>query len=100
MKMWTQGLGNVELVIYPKDMEAELIEGNTVMTGITAEPIQWNYTITLVKEDVPAVMNVIFQKNTLLWAYRNKGIIISSIFKALFSKKKVQTQKAMEGNAS
>ncbi len=103
MKMWTQGLGKIELVVNARDMEAEKIEGKTVMTGITEEPIQWNYTITLEKEDIPAVLHVLLQYNTLFWVFRNKGLVFKSILGAigaLFSKKKVNVNKAMGGNAT
>ncbi len=98
MKMWTQGLGNVELVFDWKEMEAEKIEGNTVMTGITKEPVQWNYTMTLEKDDIPAFLHIIFKYDTLLFAYRNKGLIFRSLVEALFSKKKDSCNKVVEGN--
>ncbi len=98
MKMWTHGLGNIELVVDGMDMEVEKKDGNTVITGITEEPVQWIYEVTLEKDDIPAILHLIFRYNTLLYVFKNKGLIFRLLFKTLFSRNKVSREKAVEGN--
>ncbi|MDY6905345.1 MAG: hypothetical protein SWH61_11730 [Thermodesulfobacteriota bacterium] len=65
--MWSEGLGNVELQADGKKMNAVREAGSTLIKGVTDEPVQWEFVVTLEKEDLKGVLHLIFKYRTLLF---------------------------------
>ena len=82
MRVWSKGLGTRELVI---DFAKSSItrEGDKVLVrGVIQEPIAWNFEITLSKEDVPGLFNVIVSTAVLSHFARN----ITGVFTFAYDK--------------
>ncbi len=84
MKIWSKGLGRIELIVdlchYSVDME----NNDTVIKGVTNEPVQWNFTITLEENDVPGLLNILFKPRTLLFVLINFKYAFRFMFEKLF----------------
>ena len=74
MRFWSKGLGERELVI-------DLSRGNltnepnneVVMRGIIAEPVKWNYEVTLFDIDVRGILRVALTPQALVYFAKNIG---------------------------
>ncbi|MCP4750365.1 MAG: hypothetical protein GY866_05705 [Proteobacteria bacterium] len=84
MRMWSKGLGKIELEVDFSHYKVVTEEENTVIKGITEHPIKWNFTITLEKEDIPGLLNVLFKPGTLLFLIANIKTVFRFVFEKLF----------------
>jgi hypothetical protein len=91
MRFWSKGLGDRQLVI-------DLSRGNlsnepnneVVMRGIIAEPVKWNYEVTLFDIDVRGILRVALTWQALLFFAKNiggLGVYFSRLFKRDFGDK-------------
>jgi len=73
MKMWSAGLGSEETALVLDFTKASFKrEGDKVIvTGIVVEPVNWEYKLTLMKEDVPGLLWVILSIPVLRYFARN-----------------------------
>lgn len=91
MRMWSQGLGKNELVVDFKNYKVveEISQDNvkeTVVRGITNEPVQWEFQARICEEDFSGFMNIFFKPATLFFALKNIHRIILFFFQKLFRK--------------
>ena len=76
MKMWSQGLGKNELVVdfshyrVVEEVNKENIR-ETIIKGVTDEPVQWEFQIRMNREDLSGLMNIFFKPATLFFALKN-----------------------------
>ena len=82
MKLWSKGLGSVELEVDFCHYSVVTEDKKTIIKGVTDEPVQWNFTITLGKDDIPGLMNVVFRFRTIRFILTN----IKTLFLFIFEK--------------
>jgi len=79
MRMWSSGLGSEETALVLDFTKADFKrEGDKVfITGVTLEPVAWEFKLTITKEDVPGLLHVMSSFPTLCWIARSiTGIFI------------------------
>ncbi len=88
MKMWSEGLGKMELVVdfcrYTVVTEGE----DTVIKGTTDEPVQWEFTAKFRNEDIPGLLNVLFKPTTLKFILKNVKVLFRFFFEKMFMRDK------------
>ena len=91
MKMWSQGLGKNELVVDFRKYKV-IEETNpdnvteTVIKGITKEPVKWEFQIRVRPEDMPGFLNIFFKPATLFFILRNVHRVCFFFLQKLFKK--------------
>ena len=104
MKVWSKGLGKVEL-IFDLDkywVEREKDESDTTyVVGTISDPVVWDFKITMTKEDIPGLMMMALDRKILMLFLKNpKSFIVSTLKYALVFlglKKGVQPDKVIKG---
>ena len=71
MRFWSKGLGERELVIDLSRGNMTREDGKVVMRGIIAEPVSWNYEVTLFDEDIRGILRVMLSLQALLYFLKN-----------------------------
>jgi hypothetical protein len=71
MRFWSKGLGERELVIDLSRGNLKREGDKVVMRGIIAEPVAWNYEVTLFDEDVRGILRVMLSGQALLYFLKN-----------------------------
>ena len=81
MKMWSAGLGSEETALVLDFTKANFKRegGKVLVTGIVVEPVNWEYKLTLSKEDVPGLLRVILSIAILRLFFRNIGGVFAFI---------------------
>ncbi len=91
MRMWSQGLGKNELVVdfrnykVVEDVTPENVS-ETIIKGVTNEPVQWEFQIRMNPTDFSGLMNIVFQPATLFFVIRNFHQVLLFFFYKLFKK--------------
>ena len=85
MKVWSKGLGNIELILdfekYHIEREKS-VEGEKIyIKGIITDPVYWDFRITMTKDDVPGLLNIALDTNIILLFLRNIRASLSFIFR-------------------
>ncbi len=91
MKMWSQGLGKNELVVDFKNYKVveEVNKDNvreTIVKGITNEPVQWEFQARIYEEDFSGFMNIFFKPATLFFVLKNIHRVVLFFFQKIFRK--------------
>lgn len=91
MRMWSQGLGKNELVVdfrNYKVVQKETEEGlpETIIKGVTNEPVTWEFQVRLCGEDLSGIMNVFFKPATLFFVLSNLKQVFVFFFLKIFKK--------------
>jgi len=92
MRMWSQGLGKNELVVdFTNYKVVETVnEDNvteTIIKGVTNEPVQWEFQIRMTREDLSGLMNIVFKPATLFFILKNIHRVFLFFYYKLFKKK-------------
>jgi len=105
MKVWSKGLGKVELIF---DLDQYWVEkekgedGETLycVKGTINEPVMWEFVITMTKEDIPGLMMMALDRKILSIFLNNPKSFIASTLKYalvfLGLKKGVQPDKVIK----
>ena len=88
MKMWSQGLGKMELVVDFCHYAVVKEDDDTVIKGITDEPVQWEFTARFNGDDIPGLLNMFFKRETLLFVLKNMKVLLQFAFEKLFMRAK------------
>jgi hypothetical protein len=91
MKMWSQGLGKNELVVdfrHYKVIEAADKDNvtETIIKGVTNEPVQWEFQIRVSREDLTGLLNIFFKPATLFFIFKNLHRVFLFFIHKLFHK--------------
>ena len=89
MKMWSQGLGKIELEVDGRCMNVVKEGQNTMIKGVTDAPVEWKFEVTLEKDDLPGLLHLAFKKNTLIFLIRNMHLVFIFFFGKIFNRKKL-----------
>jgi len=88
MRMWSQGLGKMELVIDFCHYAVVQEDDDTVIKGITNEPVEWEFTARFDRDDIPGLLNMFFKRETLTFALKNIKYLFRFVFEKLFMRGK------------
>jgi hypothetical protein len=71
--MWSSGLGSEDAALVLDFMKSDFKrEGDKVyITGTVLEPVNWDFKLTIDKEDLPGILHVITTVPTCLYVLRN-----------------------------
>jgi hypothetical protein len=106
MKVWSKGLGKVELIFelekyWLEKKEDEDGEMTYCVKGTIQEPVVWEFVITMTKEDIPGLMMMALDWKILSMFFNNPKSFIASTAKYalvfLGLKKGVQPDKQIQG---
>ena len=86
MKLWSKGLGSVELEVDFCHYSVVTEDKDTIIKGITDEPVQWNFTITLDKDDIAGLMNVVFKFKTMWFVLTNVKTVFLFVYEKIFKR--------------
>lgn len=86
MKVWSKGLGKVELIFELEKYWIEKEKGEDgdmiyYVKGTITEPVVWDFKITMTKEDVPGLMKMALDWKILSMFLNNPKTFIASTFK-------------------
>ena len=86
MRMWSSGLGSEDAALVLDFRQADFTrEGDTVyITGTVLEPVNWEFKLTITREDLPGILHVITTFPTFVYILRN---IVMSLFRLIFPKR-------------
>ena len=82
MRVWSQGLGKQELVLEFAKSNVTREGGKIFIRGIVQEPVNWQFEITIHKEDVPVFYHVLFSIPVVRFSLNN----IKDVFKFINDK--------------
>jgi hypothetical protein len=82
MRIWSTGLGERELVLDFAKSKLAREEGKVLVRGTIEEPVQWNFEITLDKDDVVGLLHVMATTAVIRHFVRN----VTGIFKFVWNK--------------
>lgn len=82
MRVWSQGLGKQELVLEFAKSNVTREGGKIFIRGIVQEPVNWQFEITIYKEDVPGFYNVLFSIPVARFSLKN----LKDVFKFINDK--------------
>jgi hypothetical protein len=88
MKMWSQGLGKIELEVNARSMDIVLEDGQTKVKGVTQAPVEWNYIVTLEKDDIPAILHLALKWKTIQYVLRHIRQVLMFFMEKLFRRNK------------
>jgi hypothetical protein len=93
MRMWSSGLGSEDTALVLDFMKADFKrEGDKVyITGTVLEPVNWEFKLTIDKEDLPGILHVISTVPTCLYVLRN---LVPNLFRLIFPKGAKVSEKA------
>ncbi|MCP4672648.1 MAG: hypothetical protein GY857_15240 [Desulfobacula sp.] len=80
MRMWSQGLGKIELEVDGRTMDVIKQDKEIKITGITDAPVEWVFEVTLEKDDFIGLLNVILTRKMLSFFRANIKLVFSSLF--------------------
>jgi hypothetical protein len=86
MKMWSEGLGKIQLEIDFSRYWVEKENGNTVIKGVTVQPVQWDFKAIFTKTDIPGLLNIFFKPTTWYFILRNIHVVFIFLYEKAFKR--------------
>ena len=71
MRIWSTGLGKEELVLDFAKSNVTREEDKVFVRGVVQEPVDWNFEVTITREDVLGLLHVIVSTAVLRHFVRN-----------------------------
>lgn len=91
MKVWSKGLGNIELVLdfenYRVETENQDGQEKVHIKGIITDPVFWDFRITMDRSDIPGLLHVAINRLMIMLFIKNLKLTIVSAFKSLLPAK-------------
>jgi hypothetical protein len=94
MKMWSEGLGKIQLEVDFSKYRVENEDKGTVVKGITIEPVQWDFKATFFKEDIPGLINIFFKPTTWFFLLMNIKYVFLFVYEKIFKPERFAEVKA------
>ena len=88
MKMWSEGLGKIQLEVDFSHYWVETEENGTVIKGVTVQPVQWDFKATFLKEDIPGLLNIFFKPTTWWFILKNFYYVILFLYEKAFKRER------------
>ena len=90
MKIWSKGLGTMVLNMNFRNFYVEIEDGNLLIKGQIIDPVMWDFVITLGKDDIRGLANIIFKGHFLAYLGKNSYYLAIFLFEKLFERKKFE----------
>ena len=90
MKIWSKGLGTMVLNMNFRNFYVEIEDGNLLIKGQIIDPVMWDFVITLEKDDIRGLANIIFKGHFLAYLGKNIYYVGIFFFEKLFKRKKFE----------
>ena len=87
MKMGSDGLGKIELEFDASSTEIRKKEKELQVIGVTDAPVQWEFEITVEKDDFIGLFHLILSRNMLSFLKTNIKLVFTSLFSNKSSEK-------------
>jgi len=87
MKLWSKGLGRMTLTMDFNNYYAESESGILYVKGKITDPVYWNFVITISKEDIPGLANILFKPLLLKYLAVNIVKFPQFVFNKIFHRK-------------
>lgn len=84
MKLWSKGLGKMTLTMDFNNYYAESEDGILYIKGKITDPVYWNFVITITKEDIPGLANIVFKPLFLKYLVANMVKFPRFVFNKIF----------------
>ncbi|MFO7963674.1 MAG: hypothetical protein R6U50_07125 [Desulfobacterales bacterium] len=86
MKMWSEGLGKIQLEVDFARYWVDNEESGTVIKGVTVQPVQWDFKATFTNKDIPGLLNIFFKPTTWFFILRNIHMVFVFLFEKAFKR--------------
>lgn len=87
MRIWSKGLGKMVLTMDFRKYYTELDPGGDLLIkGQITEPVFWNFVITVKKDDIRGLANIVFKFRFLIYLVSNVPNMVKFFFLKLFRK--------------
>lgn len=70
MRLRSKGLGRKEMVMDFREYHVARENNELVIVGVIRDPVSWDFSIRFCEDDYPAIMRLVFNKNTILAVLR------------------------------
>lgn len=104
MKVWSKGLGKIELILdfekYHVEKEVKEDGEKIYIKGVITEPVIWDFRITMTKEDIPGLLHIALDPVIMKLFIRNMRTSIRSGLRRIMrlnSKEKIEVASTFEG---
>ena len=90
MKVWSKGLGKMvlEMDLRRYYLEVDNASGDLLIKGKITEPVLWDFKFTLEKSDIPGLIRIALQRNTLAYVVKNSYMSFVFVYEKMFKKEK------------
>ncbi|MFO7970129.1 MAG: hypothetical protein R6U40_00095 [Desulfobacterales bacterium] len=86
MKMWSEGLGKIQLEVDFSRYWVENEDDGTAIKGVTLQPVQWDFKATFKDKDIPGLLNIFFKPTTCFFIIRNIHMVLLFFFEKTFKR--------------
>ncbi len=87
MRIWSKGLGKMVLTMDFRNYYVELDpEGDLLIKGEIVDPVYWNFVITVKRDDIKGLANIVFKFRFLTYLLSNLPNVVKFFFQKLFKK--------------
>jgi hypothetical protein len=90
MKIWSKGLGTMVLNMDFRHYYVEIKDGDLLIKGQIVNPVMWNFQITVGKDDIRGLANVLFKGRFLAFLGKNLRWFAIFFFEKLFKRNKFE----------
>ncbi len=87
MKIWSKGLGMMVLNMEFRHYYVEIKDGCLLIKGQITDPVMWNFVITVEKDDIRGLANIIFKGRFLAFLGKNIHYFLLFFFEKIFKRK-------------
>ena len=87
MKIWSKGLGTMVLNMNFKNYYVVIEDGKLLIKGQITDPVIWFFVITIEKDDIRGLANIVLKGRFLAYLGRNIRYFFIFFFEKLFKRK-------------
>ncbi len=87
MKVWSKGLGQIVLSMDLRRYYLELDDGGDLLIkGKITDPVLWKFRLTIKKDDIPGLVNVLLKPKILIYILKNSYKIFQFMYEKIFKR--------------
>jgi hypothetical protein len=86
MKIWSKGLGTMVLNMNFRHYYVEIKDGNLLIKGQINDPVMWKFVITVEKDDIRGLTNILFKQRFLAYLGKNIKYFFIFFFEKIFKR--------------
>jgi len=86
MKVWSKGLGSIELKLDFSSYSVRKDGNQTYIEGLITDPVYWDFRITMTKEDIKGLLHVATQWHMILFFLSNMSEMMKFFFQSIIKR--------------